>query len=293
MSQRRNIFSRFEGLLTGIFEGAIGKIFRTRLQPVELTRKLERAMDENLTVSPNRRTAPNAYQLFISQYDYTRFAAQMQGLLKTLQDGLIAVARQRGYFLSTRPVVKILVEPQLGTGEVRCEALLLDNAQLPAFAGQRPSGALNGAPPAGSPPMAGPPPTRTPSAQLGGAPDATQFIDQGAMPAPQGPAGAVIAPASLPYGALVMRTTQGPGQTFVLNRDVIHIGRHSKNDIVINDRRVSRYHAEIRFERGQFVLYDLGSLNGVLINGVLQRQVPLRNGDIVAFGNYSFVFERR
>jgi pSer/pThr/pTyr-binding forkhead associated (FHA) protein len=97
----------------------------------------------------------------------------------------------------------------------------------------------------------------------------------------------------MPYAAFVLRTPQGPGQTYPLNREVIHIGRHTSNDIVINERRVSRYHAEIRFERGQFVLYDLGSLNGVSVNGAMTRQAVLRNGDIIALGSYSFVFERR
>ena len=97
----------------------------------------------------------------------------------------------------------------------------------------------------------------------------------------------------MPFAALVMRAAQGSSQTYPLNRELIHIGRHTANDIVVNDRRVSRYHAEIRYERGQFVIYDLGSLNGISVNGALTRQATLRNGDVLAFGDYSFVFERR
>jgi pSer/pThr/pTyr-binding forkhead associated (FHA) protein len=74
----------------------------------------------------------------------------------------------------------------------------------------------------------------------------------------------------------------------------IHIGRHLSNEIIVNDKRVSRHHAEIRYERGQFVLYDLSSTNGVKINGVPTRQpVPLRNNDLITVGSHEFVFQRR
>ncbi len=285
MSRNRNIFARFEDVLSGVFEGAVGRVFRTRLQPVELTRRLERAMDENLTVSPNRRVAPNAYNVLISEVDYARFLQSMQSLMKTLQDGLVSYARQRGYVLTTRPVVKLQVDQRLVTGEARCEARFLDSTQLAQFAG------VGGTRP--------PDATATPSGQLspypgqpGASPDSTQLFG-GGPPVAQPLPGSVIAPAELPYAALVMRTSQGPGKTYPMNREVIHIGRHTSNDIVINDRRVSRYHAEIRYEQGQFKLYDLGSLNGILINGSAQHQWTLRSGDIINFGNYSFVFERR
>ena len=72
------------------------------------------------------------------------------------------------------------------------------------------------------------------------------------------------------------------------------IGRDAANRIALHDASVSRYHAEIRYEHGQFVVYDLGSTNGVGINGVLTRQpVPLKNNDIVSVGSHDFVFQRR
>src|SRR5262249_57168493 len=78
-----------------------------------------------------------------------------------------------------------------------------------------------------------------------------------------------------------------------LTKPVIHIGRHLSNDVIVNDKRVSRHHAEDRYEHSQFVLYDLGSTNGVGINGVLTRQpVPLKNNDIVSVGSHDFVFQR-
>ncbi len=276
MSQSRNAVTRFEDLLQNVVEGTFGRIFRSRLQPVELSRKLERAMDENLIVSAGRRIAPNAYVLYVSQADYTRFQQFMLTLLTQLQDRAIAVARQRGYTLTTKPAVALKVDQRLVTGEVRVEANLLDNAQLNSFIATNLPEFVQSAPRA---PSEAPPP------------EATQVIGPQAAPVP--PQGPPPVAGPMPYAALIERTPQGPGHVYQINREVIHIGRHTSNDIVINDRRVSRYHAEIRYERGQFVIYDLGSLNGVSINGSMTRQATLRNGDVLAFGNFSFVFERR
>lgn len=279
MSQPRNPFTRLEEALQGAFEGVFGRVFPSRLQPIELSRRLERAMDENLIVSPNRRLAPNNYQVTISAQDFARFEPFLPNLIGQLRDGLIAAARKRGYTLTARPRVAIAQDAHLGRGDVRIVATLLDAAQLAQL-----SPAANVPAPSGARPPTGP---------LADPPDGTQLIAPG-----QAPDAATVVPGSvfagaMPYAALVLRTTQGPGQVYPLNREVIHIGRHTSNDIVVNERRVSRYHVEIRYERGQFIAYDLGSLNGLIINGSPMRQAALRNGDILAVGSYSFVFERR
>jgi len=75
---------------------------------------------------------------------------------------------------------------------------------------------------------------------------------------------------------------------------VLHIGRHQSNDVVVNDKKVSRQHAVIRYENGQFILYDLQSTNGVGVNGVMTHNpVPLKNSDLVTVGSHEFIFQRR
>ena len=75
---------------------------------------------------------------------------------------------------------------------------------------------------------------------------------------------------------------------------VLHIGRHQSNDVVVNDKKVSRQHAVIRYENGQFMLYDLQSTNGVGVNGVMTHNpVPLKNNDLVTVGSHEFIFQRR
>jgi hypothetical protein len=271
MSQKRSPVARLEDFLQGSVEGFFNKVFRSGVQKVEIARRLERAMDENIVVHNNQRRAPNSYRLFMSEADFKPVRQYVGLLQRQLQDGLVAVAKQRGYVLASNPVVAIQTDSKLGKGELRAETAFVDPAQLQAAAAQAGVNPTSPNLPGNLPP-----------------PDFTQVV------APQASPAAPAAPnAAMPDAALVLRTPQGPGQTYPLNRDVLHIGRHRTNDIVIKEERVSRFHAEIRFERGQFVLYDLGSLNGVVVNGMLTRQAILRPGDIIGIGSYSFVFERR
>jgi len=68
---------------------------------------------------------------------------------------------------------------------------------------------------------------------------------------------------------------------------VIRIGRGEDCDVRFDaqrDVRVSTHHAEIRFEDGQYLVVDVGSTNGTLVNGKLVRSHRLRSGDKIAFG---------
>ncbi len=80
------------------------------------------------------------------------------------------------------------------------------------------------------------------------------------------------------------------GKTYRL-KDLADIGRDSKhNDISLDDRTISRQHARIRQEDGEFVIYDLASANGVNVNGeTVQRQV-VHNGDRIVIGQVELGF---
>jgi hypothetical protein len=76
---------------------------------------------------------------------------------------------------------------------------------------------------------------------------------------------------------------EGPGTDatrWPLDRDTVTIGRGPDNQVVLPDREVSRHHAQIRHEGGRYVLVDLGSKNGTLVNGSrIERATPLADGD--------------
>ncbi|MGJ3241080.1 MAG: FHA domain-containing protein [Anaerolineae bacterium] len=84
---------------------------------------------------------------------------------------------------------------------------------------------------------------------------------------------------------LIVRRGPRPNEVYELVDEVINLGRDITNDIVINDREVSRHH--LRFTRGGggFTLEDLGSTNGTFVNGKrVTGAVGLKNGDMVGLG---------
>ena len=89
--------------------------------------------------------------------------------------------------------------------------------------------------------------------------------------------------------ALKATLTMGDGSRIALRPGVISVGRSAESTIPLNDTNVSRRHAELRL-RGEgadavWVLVDLGSTNGTLINGVkVNGEQVLRKNDAIVFG---------
>jgi pSer/pThr/pTyr-binding forkhead associated (FHA) protein len=90
---------------------------------------------------------------------------------------------------------------------------------------------------------------------------------------------------------LVLSLPGGVRQEFVLSKPGVTIGRASTNDIVLRESRVSRFHARIDRGAGGFELVDLGSANGVQVNGLAVPRATLAHGDVLTIGNSVFQFE--
>jgi hypothetical protein len=75
-----------------------------------------------------------------------------------------------------------------------------------------------------------------------------------------------------------------------LTRPVITLGRALDNDLVIDDGRVSRHHAQLRLRNGQYVIYDTGSSGGTTVNGEPISERSLRAGDLIGLAGYTIVF---
>ena len=83
--------------------------------------------------------------------------------------------------------------------------------------------------------------------------------------------------------ALLILSKDGkPEKNWTLTKEVTTIGRWDDNDIPIPDRWVSRYHAEIRRQGSHYVIHDLGSKNGLFVNGKrVTEPLTLEDGDQV------------
>ena len=81
------------------------------------------------------------------------------------------------------------------------------------------------------------------------------------------------------------------GRRLPLGEEMMSLGRMSDCDIVVADPRVSRRHAEIKPAGHGFVVTDLGSMNGTVVNGSPIREHPLTDGDEIRLGNTVLRFE--
>jgi hypothetical protein len=101
------------------------------------------------------------------------------------------------------------------------------------------------------------------------------------------------APAAAPrMGPAVLEFVKGPltGRSFPLDRDVTTVGSVDGNSVVLQDTGVSRKHVGIRKIDGGFELADLGSTNGVFVNGEKSARRRLVAGDVIRIGTSEAVF---
>jgi pSer/pThr/pTyr-binding forkhead associated (FHA) protein len=98
--------------------------------------------------------------------------------------------------------------------------------------------------------------------------------------------------AALPAGNALLVVRRGPnkGARFLLDADLITVGRHPNSDVFLDDVTVSRRHAEIRRTSGEFSVKDLDSLNGTYYQGARVESALLTNGSELQIGKYHFTF---
>ncbi len=298
MKARQNPLTRFESLMQRMVEGPFAWLFPSRLEPVEIARKLERALENNsLLQGEGRRLAPNIYDIYLSIKDHQQMSPSQNMLIRDWQNHLVDFARQRHYTLRTVPVLRLHADSSLRPGIVRIETELADRqhgdgdgvmatqalsaeqlaqirAQLPP--GQQLPGILDGNSAPNQPGVLS-------------YPASVSNPNMPSMPQP------MPAAPPMPYAQLVIRLPQAGQQFYRIEKPVVNIGRQLSNDIIVEDKRVSRYHAQIKYQSdGQFAIFDLGSTNGITINNIpSMRHHVLRNGDRFIIGSYDFYFERR
>jgi hypothetical protein len=254
MSMLRNL----EAKLGGLVEGAFGRAFRTSVQPVELAHKLAKEMEDHQMASVSRVYVPNHYRVFLSPKDREQFASYEPALRKELSDYLLEHARQESFALSTRPQVEFHTDDRLDLGEFGIQAQLL---APPEEEQQRDEGPAAPAPSAGD---FGHTMVYSPSR------DARR-----------------IEPVSDRRQALLV----GGGRRNVLSGNRVVLGRSREADIVLQDPNVSRRHAELRRDDGGWQIVDLGSTNGIKVNGRRVNQQPLSAGDQITIGVTDLTFE--
>jgi pSer/pThr/pTyr-binding forkhead associated (FHA) protein len=92
-------------------------------------------------------------------------------------------------------------------------------------------------------------------------------------------------------GVLVLKSGAEPGIRHLLSGPLTTAGRHPRSDIFLDDITVSRRHVEVsRAPSGDYVLRDVGSLNGTYVNRQRIDEITLTDGDEVQIGKFKLVF---
>jgi len=104
-----NVFGRLERILEDAVEGTSRRLFRTRLQPVQLAKAASRAMQEQQVVGPDGPEVPNKYLISLHPSDFAQFASYQRSLEVRIERYLDQFAADRGL----RPVASWRVEIQV------------------------------------------------------------------------------------------------------------------------------------------------------------------------------------
>jgi hypothetical protein len=227
------------------------------VQPVELARKLAKEMDAHKTASVQRVYVPNEYTVYLSSQDRSKLEGYERSLEQELSGYLLDHARRRRYDLLTRPAVEFATDERLRLGEFGIQARLV---KPPAHEGDSPSQGEEGH-------------TMVYSAVRERQRPRRPERDMDALVATR----AVV---SLDDRRYVL---EGPRAT---------IGRSKSAQCVLPDPNVSRQHAELRrSDSGDWQIVDLGSTNGVKVNGRRVASTRLSPGDQVTVGTTTFQFD--
>jgi hypothetical protein len=253
------VLRALEHKIESLFEGIFGRAFRTNVQPVELARKLAKEMDDHRTVSVSRVYVPNEYTVYLSPPDREQFEAYEENLRSELQEYLSEHSRRESYALLSSPRVLLETDADLDVGEFGIATRMVQPDRRRGLEDE-PAGDVE--------------------------PGATMIYKPKAAPPTQ-----AVAPEDLGLEPEHVTLTVDGTEHEVKQRRVV-LGRSKDCDIQLSDTNVSRRHAELRQEGASYWMVDLGSTNGMEVNGKRVKRAKLRDGDTVTLGSTDVVFSR-
>jgi FhaA, N-terminal domain/FHA domain len=248
-----SVLRNLESKLAGLVEGTFSRAFKSEVRPVEIARKLAREMDEHTVQSLSRVYAPNEYAVWLSPQDRAQFEGYEDELGRELAGYLLEHARRERIDLVTQPQITFKTDERLRLGEFGIQARLV---RPPAHEEEHPSQGDEGHTMVYSMSDRVSEPLREPDHRRG-----TARLRAEGRTVVVGPAGAVL-------------------------------GRSRDSDVVLDDPNVSRHHAEVRPSGGSWIVNDLGSTNGIKLNGRrIRGPESLKPGDEIEIGTSRVTFD--
>ena len=243
-----------EQRLERIFEGVFGRAFRTNVQPVELARKLAKEMDENRSTSVTRIYVPNEYTIYLSSSDRKQFEGYENSLVSELEEYLAEHAMRENYALLTPPRILFETDDDLGVGEFGIATRMAQHGR-------------SGDDEPGEDAASG----------------ATMIYKPRTQPTE------AVSLEELAVDRTVGVLTWG-GRRRVLDKNRAVLGRSRDVDVQIEDPNVSRRHAEVVQQGSTWWVIDLGSTNGVEVDGSRVQRARLDEGTSFVIGETTVTF---
>jgi hypothetical protein len=210
-------------------------------------------MDENKVQSLSRMYAPNEYAVYLSPGDRAQFEGYEEDLAAELSGYLLEHARRENLTLATRPRVEFKTDERLRLGEFGIQPRLV---RPPEDDYEHPSQGDDGRTMVYSVSERVSEPLREPDPRRGSA------------------------------------RLRANGKTVVVGPEGAVLGRSRDCDVVLDDPNVSRHHAEVRPSGGSWIVNDLGSTNGIKVNGRrIRGPESLKRGDVIELGTSSVTFD--
>ncbi len=249
------VLRSLEGKIERLVEGVFTRTFKSKVQPVELARKLVKEMEEHKTVSVSRTYVPNEYVIYLSVEDFEEVESYEGALQSELSTYLLEHARKEGLSLLTRPAISFDSDDRLKLGEFGIQTRLVKPPTEDEEEGEQ--------------------------GALGHTMVYTSLRDKVEEKAPPRSSGSVEERAYLLHD----------GKRFVVEGARSIVGRSRSCEVAIQDPNVSRKHAEISREGDHWFIVDLDSMNGVKVNGRRVTSTRLAPGDDITLGTTRLVFE--
>jgi hypothetical protein len=248
------VLRAIEQRLERIFEGVFGRAFRTNVQPVELARKLAKEMDEHRSTSVTRIYVPNEYTIYLSGDDRKQFEGYENSLVSELEEYLAEHAVRENYALLTPPRIIFETDDDLGVGEFGIATRMAQHGRS-------------------------------------GDEEPAEDVASGAT--------MIYKPRTQPTEAVSLEELQvertvgvlsWAGRRRILDSNRAVLGRSRDADVQIEDPNVSRRHAEVVQQGSTWWVIDVGSTNGVEVDGRRVQRARLDDGTSFVIGETTVTF---
>lgn len=260
--------------MESLVEGVFGRAFRRQIHPVEIAKGLTKQMDEGRMVSISRTYAPNDFTVHLSKDDTESIKAYQDSLRDELIQYASTHAQNKGYHLMSPPRIRFDTEDSLRFGEFGV------TAKLTGGDGPRAKDA---------------PQDTSGQTRIFRTDTSEEEMNAGTASGSAGGTAAISAEEARRQGlAREVVEIVLEGETYPLEgAGPWTVGRSEDNDIVVSDPNVSRRHARLLRAHNGFIVEDLGSTNGTLLDGAPIDRERIESGDELTFGQTPARFVRR